>query len=232
MKKMNSLLMGLLLFSTSAIAQGLRPGVYHAQNGSYPATITTNGNTITYKDYRQTTEFTLKSGNKYTAANTTEILLVTATDRFTHAEENGPFKREFTLYAPSDLTPEEGVIAFEVDGATYFGVPSDLPEVVGIYQYNQGGTWGAPIVELKADGSGQFQPHGVNAIPIRWLIESDPKGNIQKTGLANGGHRMLLVVQFGKGGDGNYPEGTYKRYQLDIYPGDKSVILGERVKVW
>ena len=214
----------LLAASTSVLAQKLEPGVYTADAGTYPATIKVNGNTITYKDYRETITYTLESGNKYTTPGSKVHILVDGPEKFTRAEENSTWKAPFVMYSPENAKPGPGVIAFTVKDAKYYAKKYDGSDVVGTYKYKKMGNWGEPLVVLNADGTGSFQRHDVAPDPVEWWIETDPRGKIQKQlGEGNDNYRMLLVVRY-------KDDGTYQRMQLDVVPSqNKSIIMGERV---
>lgn len=106
----------------------------------------------------------------------------------------------------------------------------NTPEAMyGTYLYER---QGQPTIELRPDGTGHFQPHGVPPIPIRFFVQTDGTGEpyIQR-GQVDASYQHILVVQFGPGGGGNYPQGSFDRFNWiwDASTGC-AIILGERFK--
>lgn len=209
----------------------LQSGVYQAitDQGIYPASIKVEGNTITYKDFRGSQTYVKGNGPKYiNDKSNTVFVLPGGTDKFMMAEENSSFKRDFSLYSPAKATPALGVISFIFNEDTYYAKKSADPTFHGEYLYFDWGKWGAPKVVLNSDGTGSFQRHDVAPTNLNWFIETNPKGNILKTGNADT-YRTILVVQYTEDGRG-VKKGDYDRIQLDITP-EKAIIMGERVKL-
>lgn len=119
------------------------------------------------------------------------------------------------------------VDSVESDGAIIWKTNAVPAEVFGRYLYEK---QGEPVIELNADGTGMFQPHGVAGIPIRFWLLSDEKGELVKaTGGAN--YRYTVVLQYGPGGGGNYPEGSYATWYWTMDAASNCAnILGERFK--
>lgn len=102
------------------------------------------------------------------------------------------------------------------------------PEIVGTYRYEEKGE---PIVEIRADGTGLFQPHGVPAIPIAIWIHVDDAGTPLREVGTELRYRYTLVVRYGAGGGGNYPEGGYGLLDVTMLKDDGiAVVLGERIR--
>lgn len=119
------------------------------------------------------------------------------------------------------------VDSVESDGAILWRTNAVPSELIGRYLYEK---QGEPIIELNADGTGTFQAHGVPAMPIKYWMLSDEKGELVK---ASGGtkYRYTVVLQYGPGGGGNYPEGTYATWYWTMDTADNCAnILGERFK--
>lgn len=127
-----------------------------------------------------------------------------------------------------------GVLAAEVETVTLNGdtvhVVKDIPaELIGTYLYEKEGE---PIVELGGGNKGVFQPHGVPGIPIDYWLLADEQGvPVKQTGEGNPNYRYTVVVKYGPGGGGNYPEGNYDAFYwtMDVEGGCAN-ILGERFK--
>jgi len=132
--------------------------------------------------------------------------------------------------------------SFTLDGNTYCAIKAPAnSEFIGLYEYpgNEPVFYGVkrpgePKVQLdateKENGrSGKFQMHGIDPFDIIWWLESDCNGKEQ---VINGdlGDRRVLVVKY-LTGNGNYPVGSYSRFNLDKFKTGKIVILGEREKV-
>ncbi|MCH7629596.1 MULTISPECIES: hypothetical protein [Novosphingobium] len=109
-------------------------------------------------------------------------------------------------------------------------VTTVLPEeLFGTYRYEKKGE---PLVELRADGTGSFQPHMVAPIPIKYWLLADENGKPARVnGQGNPNYRLTLVVQYGAGGGGNYPQGGYDAmdWTMNVEEGC-AIILGERYK--
>ena len=115
-----------------------------------------------------------------------------------------------------------------------YTVTKQIPEaqkvILGRYIYDWGKQKEEPIVELRADGTGLFQPHDVPAIPIKFWIDCDETGNIRKVEGVNGRYQITLLIQYGPGSR-IYTEGTYDLMGVTIVTDlNYAVIYGERFK--
>lgn len=228
MKSHPALLATFLLLASSIFAQSLEPGVYTAPDGRSRVSIKLEGDRLIHHDGRWTSEYFKIGQNRYKLKDYATIIMLDETGAVVVTDETGSFKQVLTMYSPANATPAPGVIDFESHGDRYYAAASQDPRFVGTYKTESRGAWGPPIVQLEATGKGVFQPHGVAPIPLDWWMETTPAGELQKIkGVA--GDRYTLVVRYGPGGGGNYPEGRFQRMQLDLWP-DKAVIMGERVK--
>ena len=110
-----------------------------------------------------------------------------------------------------------------------YTVSTQLPdEVLGRYEYEGNGE---PIVEINADGTGLFQPHGMPAIPIRVWVDVDGDGVPRREVGTEQRYRYTLLIQYGEGGDGNYPAGKYDLLGVTMLKDEgKAIILGERIR--
>lgn len=127
--------------------------------------------------------------------------------------------------APAENPPE----AVEINGRTFFA-SADIPTgVPGRYLYEKRGE---PTIILNADGTGTFAPHQRPGIPIRYWMQATEAGPIfREDGQVDASHRHILIVKFGPGGGGNYPEGGFDRFDWLWSAGENcAVILGERWK--
>lgn len=58
-----------------------------------------------------------------------------------------------------------------------------------------------------------------------------PKTTPGRSGVGNPNYLHVLVVQYGPGGGGNYPEGSHDRWQwIHDVEGGCAILLGERYK--
>lgn len=110
-----------------------------------------------------------------------------------------------------------------------YTVCKELPtEIIGVYKYEE---TKEPIVEIKADGKGLFQPHGMPAIPIKIWIDVDEKGVPRRQIGSEQRYRYTLLIQYGAGGDGNYKEGSYDLLDVTMLKDEGiATILGERIR--
>ncbi|MCW5960104.1 MAG: hypothetical protein KIS76_08065 [Pyrinomonadaceae bacterium] len=110
-----------------------------------------------------------------------------------------------------------------------YTVCKELPkEILGIYKYEEKGE---PIIEIRDDGTGRFQPHGVPAIPIKIWIDVDEKGIPRREVGTEQRYRYTLLIQYGAGGGGNYPEGKYDLLDVTMLKDQGiAMILGERIR--
>jgi hypothetical protein len=119
------------------------------------------------------------------------------------------------------------VDSIQLNGQTIWKTSVIPKELIGRYLYEKKGE---PIIQLNADGTGLFQAHMVPPIPIRyWLLATKTGEAVKQTGGSN--YRYTIVVQYGPGGGGNYPEGSYDGMDWTwIAEQGCSNILGERLK--
>lgn len=119
------------------------------------------------------------------------------------------------------------VDSVQLNGTTVWKTSAIPERVAGQYLYEK---QGEPKIVLNPDGTGTFQAHMVAPIPVRYWILSDEKGEpVKETGGAN--YRYTIVLQYGPGGGGNYPEGGYDSWYWTWMDADGCAnILGERFK--
>lgn len=109
-------------------------------------------------------------------------------------------------------------------------IPDAYKLILGKYIYNWGKTSEEPIVELRADNTGLFQPHDVPAIPIRFWLDCDENGVVRKQEGVNGRYQLTLLIQYGPGSR-IYPEGSYNLMGVAVVVDQQyAVIYGERYK--
>jgi len=110
-----------------------------------------------------------------------------------------------------------------------YTVSRTLPgEILGRYLYEGNGE---PIVEIRADGTGVFQPHDVPAIPIRIWIDVDEKGTPRREVGSELRYRYTLLVQYGESSNGNYPSGSYGLLDVTMLKDEGiAMVLGERIR--
>lgn len=124
---------------------------------------------------------------------------------------------------------QQKVEKFVIDEKTYYGTKAIPEEILGYYQYEKDKE---PIVDLKKDGTGLFQVHGVKAYPIEYWIETDEKGTIQKQTGPTGNYMMVLVLKYGSNGESGWRganAGTYTRISVAVAKDQGyAIILGER----
>jgi hypothetical protein len=120
------------------------------------------------------------------------------------------------------------VEAIELKGDTYT-VSRALPsEIIGTYHYEGKGD---PIVQINADGTGLFQPHGMPAIPIQIWIDTDDSGEPRRQVGTELRYRYTLLIQYGAGGGGNYPAGSYDLMGVTMLKDQGiAIVLGERTR--
>ena len=130
------------------------------------------------------------------------------------------------------LTPlaavSSDVETIEIMGDSY-SVSKSLPdEIIGKYEYEGKGE---PIVQINADGTGLFQPHGMPPIPIKVWIDVDDSGVPRRQVGTEQRYRYTLLIQYGAGGDGNYPAGKYDLMGVTMLKDEgKALVLGERIR--
>lgn len=116
----------------------------------------------------------------------------------------------------------------EIMGDSYT-VSKSLPdEIIGKYDYEGKGE---PIVQINADGTGLFQPHGMPPIPIKIWIDVDDSGVPRREVGTEQRYRYTLLIQYGDGGGGNYPAGKYDLMGVTMLKDEgKALVLGERIR--
>ncbi|AWH85778.1 hypothetical protein HYN59_11950 [Flavobacterium album] len=137
----------------------------------------------------------------------------------------------FTVATISAPAQTKDVKQFVIDGATFYGTKAIPDELLGFYQYEK---TKAPIVDVKREGQGKFQPHDVPAYPTEFWVQTDAKGNIEKTTGVNGNYMVILIVLYGDNGESGWKgdkKGRYDRMQAVVaYDQGYAIILGERFK--
>lgn len=121
---------------------------------------------------------------------------------------------------------------FTINEITYYGTKAIPKEITGIYKYEK---IKEPIVEIKIDGSGYFQLHGVKAYPVEYWIETDENGNIQKViNETNSNYQVVLILKYGSNGETGWRgEMTGKYDRIDVtmaFDLGYAISLGERFK--
>jgi hypothetical protein len=126
------------------------------------------------------------------------------------------------------LSAAADVEKMEIMGDSYT-VSKTLPaEILGTYHYEGKGE---PIVQINADGTGLFQPHQRPAIPIKIWIDVQDDGTPRRQVGTEQRYRYTLLIQYGAGGDGNYPAGKYDLMGVTMLKDEgKAIILGERIR--
>ncbi len=133
------------------------------------------------------------------------------------------------LFSAASLTSAAAdVETIELMGDRY-AVSKTLPEeIVGLYRYEGKGE---PIVQINADGTGLFQPHGMPAIPIKIWIHMNESGVPHREVGTEQRYRYTLLVQYGEGGGGNYPAGKYDLIGVTMLKDEgRAIVLGERIR--
>lgn len=121
---------------------------------------------------------------------------------------------------------------FTIDGNSYYGTKAFPEEILGYYQYEK---TKEPIVEIKKDGSGLFQVHGVKAYPVEYWIQTDAKGVIQRrTSETNKNFQVVLILKYGSNGESGWKgenTGKYDRIEVTVaFDQGYAIALGERFK--
>ena len=120
------------------------------------------------------------------------------------------------------------VESIDLMGHTYTVCKNFPGEIIGNYEYEGDGP---PIVSLKGDGRGLFQPHMKNAINIKFWIDCDENGVVRKQEGSEGRYQYTLLIQYLDEGNGNYPAGSYDLMGVMILKDlGRAVIYGERYK--
>jgi hypothetical protein len=231
----------LTLLQAAAFAQTKKPtiadGVYDTKDWAHPITIKLleGGQKLSFKDYKGEEIFSRVSGQSDTYVHgryTDQTIRQTGTNTLLHEDAGNGYKREFILYSPSEEEPVAGVQKFEyLEDYFYFKTtPSknDIDKFKGVYKYEYNRENGEPIIDLRADQTGDLQLHNNVKEPVTWWIETDYKGGI-KEAIVEGGKRYHIVIRYEKGAKF---EGDYRRLLLDEFKDDgRMVLLRERVKV-
>ena len=133
----------------------------------------------------------------------------------------------FAAFTPLVSMPAD-LEKIEIMGDSYT-VSKSLPdEIIGNYEYEGKGE---PIVQINADGTGLFQPHGMPPIPIKIWIDVDDSGVPRREVGTEQRYRYTLLIQYGSGGDGNYPAGKYDLLGVTMLKDEgKALVLGERIR--
>lgn len=110
-------------------------------------------------------------------------------------------------------------------------IPTDMKVVFGTYIYEWGKVTKEPIVELNENGTGFFQPHMVNPIPIKFWFDCDEKGVVRKQEGINGRYSVTLLIQYGESANRNYATDNYDLMGVTVVTDENyAVIYGERFK--
>lgn len=121
-----------------------------------------------------------------------------------------------------------------LDGTIYtvtIKTPTDMKVVFGTYIYEWGNETEKPIVQLNENGTGLFQPHMVNPIPIKFWFDCDENGVIRKQEGVNGRYSVTLLVLYGESSNRNYATGKYDLMGVSVVTDENyAVIYGERYK--
>ncbi len=133
-----------------------------------------------------------------------------------------------TVLAITAVAQSNDVEIINLKGRDYT-VSKELPdEIIGVYKFE---AKGEPIVEIRKDGTGLFQPHMVDPIPIKIWVDVDDKGVPRREVGTSERYRYTLLIQYGPGGGGNYKEGDYDLLDVTMLKDDgRAVILGERIR--
>ncbi len=130
----------------------------------------------------------------------------------------------------TEATPaKHGGLIKTVKGQSY-SVGATLPaQIEGRYLYEGEGV---PIVLIESGSmQSRFQPHQDPEIPMTAWIVQGPDGNPLREKGVGERYQVTLVVEYGAGGGGNYPEGSLDLLPVVVAPDmKKAFILGERVK--
>jgi hypothetical protein len=124
------------------------------------------------------------------------------------------------------------VETFTLDGNTYYGTKAIPDDIVGFYQYEK---TKEPIVDIKKNGTGEFQVHGVPAYPVEYWIQTDAKGVVQKrTGAVPRNYQVVLILKYGDNGQSGWKgekKGQYDRIEVTMaFDQGYAIVLGERFR--
>jgi hypothetical protein len=124
---------------------------------------------------------------------------------------------------------KHGELIKTVKGQSY-SVGATLPaQIEGRYLYEGEGE---PIVLIESGSmQSRFQPHQDPEIPMTaWIVQGPDGSPLREKGVGER-YQVTLVVEYGAGGGGNYPEGSLDLLPVVVAPDmKKAFILGERVK--
>lgn len=131
--------------------------------------------------------------------------------------------------AASSLAQDTGKVeTINLKGRDYT-VSKGLPEeILGEYLYEGEKE---PIVLIRKDGTGIFQPNMSAKIPIKIWIDVDEKGEPRIERGTELRYRYTLLIQYGPGGGGNYKQDAYDLLDVTMLKDDgRAVIVGERIR--
>ncbi|MFC4864856.1 hypothetical protein ACS8MQ_27435 [Pseudomonas sp. MAHUQ-62] len=152
-------------------------------------------------------------------------------ERENAASRPAPASTDDPALAATPAAPAQanGLLTKTVNGVDYSVSPSLPAPIKGTYEYEGNGE---PVVEIHdGDMASAFQPHGDPKIPITAWIAKAPDGSDLKEEGVNGRYQVMLVIQYGAGGGGNYPQDSYSLLPVVVAPDlGKAFILGERIK--
>ena len=134
----------------------------------------------------------------------------------------------FLLSITAYVNAQSGILKIDLKGTT-FTVSEKIPEeITGIYLYEHEGE---PKIVLKSNGTGSFQPHGIDPISIKFWVDCDENGDWRKQKGINGRYQYTLLIQYLDGDNGNYPVNGYDLMGVAVLPDEgQAVIYGERYK--
>ena len=137
-------------------------------------------------------------------------------------------------FSVNELQAQSPVEKITLKGTVYTvtrKIPTDLKVIFGTYIYEWGKATNEPIVELNEDGTGLFQPHMVNPIPIKFWFDCDVNGVVRKQQGVNGRYAVTLLLQYGENSNRNYATGSYDLMGVTVVSDENyAVIYGERFK--
>lgn len=103
--------------------------------------------------------------------------------------------------------------------------------VFGTYIYEWGSETEKQIVQLDENGTGLFQPHMTDPIPMQFWFDCDENGVVRKQEGINGRYSVTLLIQYGKSTNGNYVTDNYDLMGVIVVPDENyAVIYGQRFK--
>lgn len=138
-----------------------------------------------------------------------------------------------TLFVCATSAIAQGTSDIKIEKINLMGrdytVSKDLPEeILGEYLYEGEKE---PIVLIRKDATGIFQPHMAPKIPIKIWIDVDDNGKPRIERGTELRYRYTLLIQYGPGGDGNYKDGAYDLLDVTMLKDEgTAMILGERIR--